>query len=73
MYNQAQRSSHVRDVVEAELVDVLGGRNNADPVTERVLLQELFGKVLDITFRERDARSDSELGVSCNVDQTQTS
>ena len=33
------------DVVEAELVDTLGGGDNADPVTELLLLEVLLGPV----------------------------
>jgi hypothetical protein len=33
----------VDDVEEAELVDTLGGRDDAEPVTELLLLEELLG------------------------------
>lgn len=33
------------DVVEAELVDTLGGRDDAEPVTELLLLEVLLGPV----------------------------
>lgn len=33
------------DVEEAELVDTLGGGNDAEPVTELLLLEELLGAV----------------------------
>lgn len=35
----------VDDVVEAELVDTLGGGDDADPVTELLLLEVLLGPV----------------------------
>lgn len=35
----------VDDVVEAELVDTLGGGDNAEPVTELLLLEVLLGPV----------------------------
>ena len=35
----------VDDVVEAELVDTLGGGDNAEPVTELLLLEVLLGAV----------------------------
>lgn len=38
----------VDDVVEAELVDTLGGGDNAEPVTELLLLEVLLGAVLKI-------------------------
>lgn len=36
------------DVVEAELVNALGGRDDAQPVTELLLLEVLLGPVLII-------------------------
>lgn len=35
----------VDDVEEAELVDTLGGGDDAEPVTELLLLEELLGAV----------------------------
>jgi hypothetical protein len=35
----------VNNVEEAELVDALGGGNDAEPVTELLLLEELLGTV----------------------------
>lgn len=35
----------VDDVVEAKLVDTLGGGNDAQPVTELLFLEELLGPV----------------------------
>lgn len=39
----------VDDVVEAELVDALGGRDHAQPVTELLLLEELLGPFLIVS------------------------
>lgn len=36
------------DVVEAELVNTLGGADNAQPITELLLLEELLGQVLEV-------------------------
>jgi hypothetical protein len=36
----------VDNVEEAELVDTLGGGNDAEPVTELLLLEELLGAVI---------------------------
>jgi hypothetical protein len=36
----------VDDVVEAELVDTLGGGDDAEPVTELLLLEVLLGAVV---------------------------
>ena len=36
----------VDDVEEAELVNTLGGGNDAEPVTELLLLEELLGAAL---------------------------
>lgn len=38
--------------------------DSPNPVTEGVLLQELFGEVLEIALRERDARSHRDAGVA---------
>ena len=35
----------VDDVVEAKLVDALGGRNDAQPVTQLLLLEVLLGPI----------------------------
>ena len=43
----------VDDVEEAELVDTLGGGDDAEPVTELLLLEELLGPV-----EEEDGWSD---------------
>lgn len=40
----------ILDVVEAELVNVLGRCDNTNPVPKRVLLQELFSQVLEVTL-----------------------
>jgi len=54
-YDERVASPHPRlrrhhDVVEAELVDIFRRRDNANPVTKGVLLQELFGQILEIAF-----------------------
>ena len=40
----------VDDVVEAELADTLGGGDDAQPVTELLLLEELLGPVEQFTL-----------------------
>jgi len=52
------------NVVEAKLVDIFRRRNNANPVTKGVLLQELFGQVLEIALGQRYAGGDGEFGVA---------
>ena len=71
------------DVVEAELVNILGRRNNAvqdinnratvmvgsqenipNPVTQSVLLEELFGEVLQVPLGQGDVGGDGDLGVA---------
>ena len=37
----------VDDVEEAELIDTLGGRDDAEPITELLLLEELLGAVVE--------------------------
>jgi len=51
------------DVEELERVAVLSSSNDTDPVPESVLLQELFGQVLEVTFRQRDTRSNGDFVV----------
>ena len=55
---------HVLDVVEAELVGVLGRSNDADPVPELVLLQELLGEVLEVALRDGDAGGHGEVDIT---------
>ena len=55
---------NLRNVVETELVVVLGGGNDTDPVTEAVLLEELFGEVLQIPLGERNVRGDGDFSVA---------
>lgn len=76
--------SSTRDVVEAQLVVVLAGsddatshdkyrliggktRNTPNVIAERVLLQELFGEVFEVTLREGDVRSHGDFGVTCEL------
>jgi len=46
------------------LVVVFCGSNDTDPIPEAVLLQELFCKIFQVTFREGDVRRDGDLGVA---------
>jgi len=50
-----------RNVVEAELVGVFARRNNTNPIPKLILLQVLFGKVLDVPLREGNTGSDDKL------------
>jgi len=52
------------DVVEAELVDVFRRRDNPNPVTKGVLLQELFCQIFEVAFGQGYAGGDGELGVA---------
>ena len=69
------------DVVEAELVNVLGRGDDArermrtelyvlggmhipNPVTQGVLLEELFGEVLQVPLGQGDVGGDGDLGVA---------
>ena len=54
----------VLDVVEAELVGVLGRSNDTNPVAEGVLLQELLGEVLEVALREGYARGNSDAHIA---------
>lgn len=48
-------------VEESKLVDVLRGSDNTEPVSERVLLQESLGEVLDVLARELGVRDNLNL------------
>jgi ribosomal RNA-processing protein 12 len=54
----------VDDVVEAELVDTLGGGDNAQPVTELLLLEVLLGQVLEVATREGDVSDNLDLALT---------
>jgi len=58
----------VDDVEEAELVDALGGGNDAEPVTELLLLEELLGEVLQVAARELLVRNDLDLAIALLAD-----
>jgi len=60
--------SATRDVVELERVVILGGGDDADPVAQAVLLQELFCEVLEVALREGDVGGDGDLGVAITDD-----
>jgi hypothetical protein len=51
------------NIVEAELVDALGGGNDTQPVTELLLLEELLGQVLEVATREILVRDNLNLAV----------
>lgn len=51
------------DVVEAELVDTLGGGDDAEPVTELLLLEELLCQVLEVATGELLVGDDLDLAV----------
>merc|ERR1712137_1359054 len=54
----------VDDVEEAELVDTLGGGNDAEPVTELLLLEELLGEVLQVAAGELLVSNDLDLAIT---------
>jgi hypothetical protein len=51
------------NVVEAELVDTLGGGNDTEPVTELLLLEELLCQVLEVATGEVLVSNDLDLAV----------
>lgn len=55
--------SVVNDVEELELVNTLGGGNDAKPVTKLLLLEELLGQVLEIAARELVVSNDLNLAI----------
>jgi len=38
------------NVIEAELIRILGRGHNTDPVPKRILLQELFSEVFEVSL-----------------------
>lgn len=57
------------NLVEAELIAILRGRGDTNPVTEGVLLQVLASQVFNIALRERNGRSYGELlGITSKLD-----
>jgi hypothetical protein len=58
----------VDDVEELELVDTARGRDNAEPVTELLLLEELLGQVLEVTTRELVVGNDLDLALTLLLD-----
>jgi len=54
----------VDDVVEAELVDTLGGGDDAEPVTELLLLEVLLGEVLQVAAGEGDVSNNLDLAIA---------
>lgn len=52
------------DVVELEGVDSLARRDDSQPVSELVLLQELLGEVLQVSARELSVCDDNDLASS---------
>ena len=53
----------IRNVVELERVVVFRGGNDTDPVPQAVLLQELFGEILEVSLGEGDVGGDGDLVV----------
>ena len=49
------------DLEVAELIRVLGGGNNAQPVSQVVLLQVLLGEILQVTLAEGHGRGKDDL------------
>lgn len=52
------------NVVESQLVNTLGGGNNAEPVTELLLLEELLCQVLEVATGELLVGDDLDLAVT---------
>lgn len=56
----------VRDVEELDLVALLGGGDNTEPVTKLLLAQVLLSQVLEVTLREGNVGVDPDLAFTCN-------
>lgn len=57
----------VRDVEELDLVTLLGGGDDTEPVTELLLAEVLLGQVLEVTLGEGDVGVDPDLALACRV------
>lgn len=55
----------VRDVEELDLVTLLGGGDDTEPVTELLLAQVLLGKVLEVALGEGNVGVDPNLALTC--------
>jgi len=53
----------VHDIVEPELIDTLGGRNDTKPVSKLLLFEILLGEVLEVAARKLLVRHDFQLSV----------
>jgi hypothetical protein len=58
----------VDDVEELELVDTARGGDDAEPVTELLLLEELLGQVLEVATRELIVGGDLDLAITDLLD-----
>lgn len=58
----------VDDVEELELVNTAGGGNDAEPVTELLLLEELLGQVLEVAAGEVVVGNDLDLALTLLLD-----
>jgi len=63
----------IDDVEEAELVDALGGRYDAQPVTQLLLLEELLGAIAHCQHIALEFRSHSRMRLCANVQVLQVS
>jgi hypothetical protein len=54
----------VRNVVELERIVVFGGSNDTNPVPQAVLLQELFGEILEVSLGEGDVGGNGDFVVT---------
>lgn len=57
----------VRDVEELDLVTLLGGGDDTEPVTELLLAEVLLGQVLEVTLGEGDVGVDPDFALACRV------
>ena len=55
----------VRDVEELDLVALLGGGDDTQPVTQLLLAQVLLGQVLEVALREGNVGVDPDLALTC--------
>jgi len=54
----------VDNVEESQLIDTLASRNNPQPVSQLLLLEEFLRQVLQVSSRERNVRDNFDLAIA---------
>jgi len=54
----------VYNVEESQLIDTLASRNDPQPISQLLLLEELLRQVLQVSSRERNVRDNLDLAIA---------